>query len=210
VANSASIFTDLRLGDTVRPGIAAYGALPPHLPGAQELRPVMSLRSQVVMLKDVASGACLGYGSTWRAPRATRIATLAIGYADGVPWALSNCGEVLVHGTRAPIVGRVSMDYTTIDVGAIDGVRVGDTATFFGSDGDEQLSVSEVARKAGTIAYEITCQVGPRVKRVQVGGRDALLPIQSTPADQPSRAPSGTLHVRDAATSDPSGQLPTR
>ncbi|MFM7280431.1 MAG: alanine racemase, partial [Planctomycetia bacterium] len=127
MANSASIFTGLKpLYDTVRPGISAYGTLPGDLAAAQRLQPILSLRTQIVFLKDVPAGTPIGYSSTWRAPRATRIATLPIGYHDGLPWALGNVGEVLVRGLRAPIVGRVSMDYITVDVGHVPGASVGD------------------------------------------------------------------------------------
>jgi alanine racemase len=179
IANSAALFTSLRpLYDTVRPGISAYGILNADLPGSGELRPVLSLRTQIVFLKDVPAGTPIGYSSTWRAERPTRIATLPVGYHDGVPWRLSNCGEVLVRGRRAPIVGRVTMDYTTVDVGHIPGVVVGDTATLIGSDGHETITVEEVAAKAGTIAYEITCSVGRRVQRLYFGGENLELPSQ--------------------------------
>jgi alanine racemase len=182
VANSAAIFTDLRPRyDTVRPGISAYGILPSDLPGADLLRPVMSLRSQIVFLKDIPAGTPIGYSSTWVASRPTRIATLPLGYNDGVPWKLGNRGEVLVRGRRAPIVGRVSMDYTTVDVGGIEDVSVGDTVTLIGSEGGESIGVEEVARHAQTIPYEITCSVGKRVERICVGGDEIELPSQRAP-----------------------------
>ncbi len=176
-ANSACVFTGLEpLYDAVRPGISAYGVLPEGLPGARDLEPVMSLRSQVVFLKDLCEKSPVGYDSTWKATRATRIATLPIGYNDGVPWRLGNNGEVLVRGERAPIVGRVSMDYTTIDVGHIPGVSVGDRVTLFGCDGEQHISLEEVAKHAGTIPYEITCSVGRRVERIFRGGDGVLAP----------------------------------
>jgi alanine racemase len=214
VANSACLFTDAAFGDTVRPGIAAYGALPPHLPGSSDLRAVMNLRSQIVMLKDIQAGTPVGYGSTWRAAHNTRIATLAIGYADGVPWALSNKGEVLIRGQRAPIVGRVSMDYVTVDVGAIDGVHVGDVATLFGTSMGSELPISEVARVAGTIPYELTCAVGPRVDRVPIGGNALALPAQPADAAPPLPPPGNARGTQDSAPDDLSrkqgGQVPTR
>jgi len=180
MANSACIFTGLRPRyDTVRPGISAYGILPQDLPGAGDLCPVLALRTQVVFLKDVPRDTAVGYDSTWSAPRPTRVATLPVGYNDGVPWRLSNKGSVLVRGARAPIVGRVSMDYITVDVGHIPGVRVGDTATLIGSDGHATIPVAEVARHAGTISYEITCSVGKRVQRRYVGGESYELPAQA-------------------------------
>ncbi len=183
MANSAALFTALRPRyDTVRPGISAYGVLPNDLPGADELRPVLSLRTQVVFLKDIPPGFAVGYGSTWHAERATRIATLPVGYNDGVMWRLGNRGEVLVRGARARIAGRVSMDYTTVDVGHIPGVAVGDTVTLIGSDGAETITAEEVARRADTIAYEITCAVGKRVVRRPIGGTDVFLPAQPAAA----------------------------
>jgi alanine racemase len=171
VANSATLFTGVRGPfDTVRPGISAYGILPAELPGASELKPVMSLRSSVVFLKDLPVGAPVGYDSSWTAQRPTRIATLPIGYNDGLPWRLSGRGESLIGGHRAPILGRISMDYTTIDVTEIPGVQVGDAATFLGRDGDQCMPVEELARRAGTIPYEITCSIGKRVQRVPIGG----------------------------------------
>jgi alanine racemase len=182
LANSASIFTDLRpIYDTVRPGISAYGILPCDLPGAGDLRPVLSLKSQIVFMKDVPAGTPVGYASTWRADRVTRVATLPLGYDDGVSWRLSNRGEVLVCGRRAPIIGRISMDYTTIDVTHIPGAKVGDVATLLGTDGGETISVEEVARRSDTISYEVVCAVGKRVRRTYVGGSEIDLPHQAHP-----------------------------
>lgn len=179
MANSAAVFTDLRPRyDTVRPGISAYGVMPADMPGSDELKPVMSLLSQIVFLKDIPQGYAVGYSSTWKAERPTRIATVPVGYNDGVSWRLGNRGEVIVRGVRAPIVGRVSMDYTTIDVGHIKDVRVGDVVTLIGSDGHESISAEELARKADTIAYEITCHVGKRVRRTYRGGQNVLVPAQ--------------------------------
>jgi alanine racemase len=188
-ANSACIFTGLTpLHDLVRPGISAYGVLPSELPGASELRPVMSLETQVVFLKDLPRGAPAGYEGTWRAPHPTRIAILPVGYNDGVSWRLSNRGEVLIRGRRAPIVGRVSMDYTTVDVGTIPGASVGDRVTLIGSQGEERIGLEEVARRADTIPYEIACAVGKRVERTYRGGEVALFPAAPPPrVDQEPR-----------------------
>jgi alanine racemase len=178
-ANSATLFTGRRANyDTVRPGIAAYGALASHLSGARALRPVLALRSQVVFLKDIPAGTPVGYGSTWRAPRPTRLATLPLGYNDGVPWTREGCGDVLIRGRRAPIVGRVSMDYTTVDVGMIPDVRVGDAATIIGRDGEQEITLEELAERAGTIAHQVSCSVGRRVLRVHRGGEELLLAQQ--------------------------------
>jgi alanine racemase len=177
-ANSACVFTGLDpMFDAVRPGISAYGVLPDGLPGAAVLEPVMSLRSQVVFLKDLSQHSPVGYAGTWKAQHTTRIATLPVGYNDGVPWRLGNNGEVLVRGERAPIVGRVSMDYTTVDVGHIPGVKVGDRVTLFGRDGEREITLEEVARNVGTIPYEIACSVGRRVERIYRGGEGVLRPM---------------------------------
>jgi alanine racemase len=204
MANSAAVFTDLRPRyDTVRPGISAYGVLPTDMPGSDELVPAMSLLSQVVFLKDIPQGYAVGYSSTWRSERPTRIATLPVGYNDGVSWRLGNRGEVIVRGQRAPIVGRVSMDYTTIDVGHIPGVRVGDVVTLIGSDGTETITAEELAQKAETIAYEITCAVGKRVRRTYRGGMDAMIPSQGSPREKPSVALRAPLHARSSAPGEP-------
>lgn len=168
-ANSATLFTGLRpLGDAVRPGIALYGVLPTGLPGAERLRPVLSLRAQVVYLKDIPAGTSVGYGGRWTSSRPTRLAVLPLGYNDGLPFRLGaeGRGVALLRGQRCPIVGAISMDYCTVDVTRADGVGVGDTATLIGADGGETVSVQEVAEAAGTIPYEITCSIGSRVPRV--------------------------------------------
>ena len=193
ISNSAGLFTSLQpLHDLVRPGISAFGILPGELPGAETLQPILSLKSQIVFMKDVPNGRGVGYGSTWRARGDRRIATVPVGYNDGVSWRLSNRGEVLIRGKRAPIVGRVSMDYTTIDITEIPEASVEDVVTFIGTDGDERISVEEIASLAETIAYEITCVVGRRVQRVCVGGQDLILPSQR-PAQQAS-SPTGQTH----------------
>jgi alanine racemase len=173
VANSAAVFSGLRpLYDAVRPGIGALGMMAAEAPGAGLLRPVLSLRTQVIFFKDVEAGTPIGYGGTWRASRRSRIATLPIGYDDGIPWRVGNSGHtVLIRGRRAPIVGRVSMDYTTIDVTDVPGVEAGDVVTLVGADGEDRLTVADLARAAGTIPHEITCSIGRRVPRLVVDPR---------------------------------------
>jgi alanine racemase len=194
-ANSACLFTGLRpLYDAVRPGISAYGVLPPELPGAHDLVPVLALRAQIVYLKDLPSGERVGYDGTWTAQRRTRVATLPLGYNDGLPWRISNAGWALVHGRRVPIIGRVSMDYAMLDVTDVHGVKVGDIATLIGRDGPDEIRVQELARAAGTIPYEITCSVGKRVRRIYRGGElaprelarpAAVRPVAGAPAAEP-------------------------
>lgn len=149
--------------DAIRVGIALYGYDPGGEPAG--LRPALSLRALVTHVKDVPAGATIGYGATWRAERPSRIATVAVGYADGVMRARSSRGDVLVRGRRAPVAGRVSMDAITIDVTGVPGVEVGDTATLIGADGEERITADDVGRWSGTLAYEVLTGIGRRVER---------------------------------------------
>ena len=165
----------------VRPGISLYGVVPGDIgPLSAELQPVMSLRTQVVYLKDVPAGTPIGYNGTWVSAEPTRIATLPIGYNDGLAYRLSNRGRALVRGRMAPIVGSISMDYTMLDVGDVPGVSVGDTVTLIGGDGEQSIGMGELASLVGTIPYEIACSVGKRVRRLYArdeardDGRDEL------------------------------------
>jgi alanine racemase len=155
--------------DLVRPGIMLYG-LSPAPPLQEQLRPVLTLKTQVIFLKDFEAGAPVGYEGTHVTRRRTRVATLPVGYNDGYPWRLSGCGEVLVRGHRAPVVGRISMDYLMVDVGRIPGVSVGDEAVLVGASGNERVTVKELADRAGTIPYEILTRLGKRVVRTFRGG----------------------------------------
>jgi alanine racemase len=145
--------------DAVRCGIAIYGC---EWPGTQ---PALALRSVVTHVKTVDAGATVGYGATWKAPDKRRVATVAIGYADGVHRARSNRGQVLVRGRRAPLIGTVSMDAITLDVTDVPDVQVGDVATLIGADGDEQITAEEVGEWSNTISYEVLTSIGPRVER---------------------------------------------
>lgn len=156
----------------VRPGGVLYGlwrdVLPPTPESeafARRLCAVLAWRTRVTLLKRVAAGETLGYGCTFETNRESLIATVPVGYHDGYPRSLSNRGHVIVRGRPAPIVGRVSMDVTIVDVTDVSGVQLGDVVTLIGRDGDEELSAEAVAADAGTISYEITCGVGARVKR---------------------------------------------
>jgi alanine racemase len=156
----------------VRPGLAIYGS-DPHGRRNTPLEPALSWRTQIVFLKDHRRGARIGYGGTWRAPQRSRIATLPVGYNDGYRVALSNRAEVLVRGARCPVVGRVSMDYVCVDVTRVEGARVGDLVTLIGLDGEQRITVRELAAHAETIPYEILCGLGRRVRRRYVGGDPA-------------------------------------
>jgi alanine racemase len=174
MANSAATFAHPEArGNLVRPGGVLYGlwrdVLPP-LADAPALRPVMSLRTHVTLLKQVHAGETLGYGCTYEAAREMTVATVPAGYADGYVRALSNRGRVIIRGVYAPVVGRVSMDWTLLDVTGIEGVRVGERVTMLGADGGLLLPAEDLARTAGTLSYEITCGLSARVPRRHVRG----------------------------------------
>ena len=152
-----------------RPGLLLYGYHPSRGGETIAVKPILTLRSAVIDLRDLPAGASVGYGRAWKADAPSRVATLAIGYADGLPRACGNRAQVLLHGRPAPIVGRVSMDLTTIDVTAHPDVRPGDLATIIGRDGDAFASADDLARAAGTITWEILARLGPRVPRRHVG-----------------------------------------
>jgi alanine racemase len=145
--------------DAVRCGIAIYGC---EWPGTQ---PALALRSVVTHLKTVDAGDTVGYGAKWKASGKHRVATVAIGYADGVHRTRSNRGEVIVRGRRAPLIGTVSMDAITLDITDVPGVQTGDVATLIGADGDERITAEEVGEWSGTISYEVLTSIGPRVER---------------------------------------------
>ncbi|MFO1463604.1 MAG: alanine racemase [bacterium] len=167
LANSAAILgSRVDSGDWARPGIMLYGSNPnPRFEAGKELRPVMHFETAIVSLKEVPAGTAVSYGGTWVAPRPSRIAVLPVGYADGYIRHLSNCGEVLIRGRRAPVVGRVCMDLTMIDVTEVAEAALGDPVTLWGGG----LPAEEVAERAGTIAYELFCAVSPRVPRIYTG-----------------------------------------
>lgn len=165
-ANSAGAlrFPESRF-DWVRTGLALYGAHPcRELAPDIELRPVMTWQTRITSLKNVAEGEGVSYGSTWIAPRASQIATLPAGYADGYLRSLSNCGQIRLRGALCAVVGRVTMDQILVDVTGT-GAKVGDIATLWGED----LPVESVAQRAGTISYELLCAVASRVPRVYGG-----------------------------------------
>jgi alanine racemase len=164
LANSGGVLNHPEMAlDAVRVGIAMYGC------GDPGLEPVLQLRARVAHLKTVAAGASIGYGRTWTASAPARIATVSLGYADGVHRARANRGAVLVRGRRVPLVGAVSMDSITLDVSGVSEVEVGDAATLVGADGGEQIRAEEVAGWSGTISYEVLTAIGPRVERVYRG-----------------------------------------
>jgi alanine racemase len=167
-ANSAAVFRDPRAHfDMVRCGIAVYGLDPFGTdPSARGLEPALSLRSWVADVKRFDQGDSAGYGRTWRAPGETDVAVLPIGYGDGVRRGLSNNADVLIGGRRYPLVGTVSMDNVTVDLGPASGVEPGAEAVLIGSQGEERILAEELARQLETINYEVTCGVSARVPRV--------------------------------------------
>lgn len=167
VDSSAAVLHGPTEGTTaIRPGLALYGA-DPTLDHPQPLDPVMSLCSRVLHAQDVPAGTRVGYGGTWIAERPSRIATVPVGYADGLPAAAATY-RVGVGGRRFPLAGRVSMDLAAIEVGPDSGVGVGDEVLIFGRRHGLTLPVEELAGAAGTIAYEVLTGIGPRVPRVVV------------------------------------------
>ena len=160
-ANSAATMRGIAPGDYVRTGIALYGAEPLDV-DSPRLEPLMRWRTAIARLKELPPGHAVGYGTTFVTKRASVVATLPVGYADGYNRRLSNCGEVLVRGQRAPVVGRVSMDLTTIDVTDVEGVSPGDEVVLLG----DGITAEELAAKLDTISYEVFCNVSARVPRV--------------------------------------------
>lgn len=151
--------------DLVRVGIMLYGVSPNGQP-IDGFAPVMSLKSRIVHIKKWPAGKPLGYGGTFAPERNSLIATVPIGYADGIPWALSNKGSVLVRSSRAPIVGRVCMDAIMIDVTKIPVVRVGDEVVIIGRQGDKQITVEEISAIAGSFPYELLTRMSERLPRI--------------------------------------------
>jgi alanine racemase len=154
--------------DMVRLGISTYGLLPsPNVATDRvALEPVMRLSARIMQLKELPTGSPVSYGGTWQTPKPTTIATVAVGYADGLSRLLSSRGEMLVRGQRAPIVGRVCMDLTMLDVGHIEGVTVDDEVVIIGTQGDETILASELAALSATIPYEVLTSITKRVPRV--------------------------------------------
>lgn len=159
----------------VRPGIMLYGSAPSdEILDPAPLRPVMALKTKILQIKEVAAGQSIGYGRTFICPRQMRIATIAAGYDDGYPRALSNRGEALVRGVRAPIVGRVSMNLITLDVTHIPEAAEDDEVVLLGAQGSQRITAEEIAEKAGSISYEIYCAVGKNPQRLFLNPTNGL------------------------------------
>ena len=170
-ANSAALLRQAATAfDMVRCGIALYGCSPfGGDPADHGLRPAMAWSSYLASVKTIRSRESVGYGRTWRAARGTRVGLVPVGYADGYARALSGCAEVLLGGRRAPVVGTISMDQITVDLGPEGTEGVGEEVVLIGRQGTERITAEDVAAWRGTINYEVTCAVGPRVPRAHEG-----------------------------------------
>ncbi|MCJ7663447.1 MAG: alanine racemase [Desulfobacterales bacterium] len=171
IANSAALVNLPAAHFTlVRPGIMLYGSYPsPSLKDKVSLRQVMSWKSRIADLKKLPAGYPISYGRTFITQRPSLIAAIPVGYADGYHRLFSNRGQVLIKGMRAPVVGRVCMDWTMVDVTAITGVEVGDEVVLMGSQSGHEITPEEMGGWIGTISYEILCSVGKRVSRIYKG-----------------------------------------
>jgi alanine racemase len=171
IANSAgALIRDYQFCNLVRPGIALYGALPSgDFQGKLALKPVMSLKSRIAMLKTVEAGTTISYARRFTTAKKSLIASVPVGYADGYPRALTNKGQALVRGERATVSGTVCMDWIMLDVSHIEGVEVGDEVVLMGEDKlGNVIHAEEIATWAGTIPYEIFCGISKRVPRVYI------------------------------------------
>jgi alanine racemase len=166
-ANSAAVFRDSRAHyDMARCGVAIYGLDPFQTdPAERGLVPALELRSYVADVRRFPAGASAGYGRRWKAPVETLVGVVPLGYGDGVRRGLSNNAEVLVRGRRVPLVGTVSMDNITIDLGPDSEVEPGDEAVLIGPQGDDRILAEELATRLDTINYEVTCAISARVPR---------------------------------------------
>ncbi len=172
IANSAATleFPDAYF-DLVRPGLLSYGLYPSERVKKRiKVKPVLSFKTKVAQIKEIIPGESVSYGRTWKAQAPTMVAVIPVGYGDGYDFLLSNNGEVLVKGKRAPIVGRVTMDLTMVDITGIPGVKIGDEVTIIGRDGGEEITAGEVAERVGTPSYEVLCLIGKRAPRVYTQG----------------------------------------
>jgi alanine racemase len=171
IANSAALVNlPAAHFNLVRPGIMLYGSYPsPSLKDKVSLRQVMSWKSRIADLKKLPAGYPISYGRTFITQRPSLIAAIPVGYADGYHRLFSNRGEVLIKGMRAPVVGRVCMDWTMVDVTAITGVEVGDEVVLMGNQSGREITPEEMGGWIGSISYEILCSVGKRVSRIYKG-----------------------------------------
>ena len=152
--------------NAVRTGINLHGSFDPNGRRELQVEPVLSLKTRVAQVRELPAGKTLGYGRTWCLNRPTRVATISAGYADGLPLALTNRGKVIIGGRMCPVIGRISMDYTTVDVSQVPDVKAGDEVICFGRAGEFSITPDDWAAIKGTHAYDIICSLGDRVERV--------------------------------------------
>lgn len=153
----------------VRTGINLHGSFDPYGRKALKVEPVLSLKTRVAQVRELPAGTTLGYGRTWCLDKPTTVATISAGYADGLPLALTNRGFVFIGGKRCKIIGRISMDYTTVDVSDVKNVKPGDEVVCFGKCGKDSITPDDWAALKGTHAYDIICSLGNRVQRIAIG-----------------------------------------
>ena len=168
-ANSAAIFNHKSSHlNMVRPGLTLYGIYPdPAIASKINLEPILAWRARVILVKTIQTGDSVGYGKTYVAKKQTKIAVLPVGYSHGYPVALSRKSEVLIHGKRYQVIGRVSMDYLTIEIGD-DSIRVGDQVTLLGRNERDVIRAEELAQVADTIPYEIVTGINSQITRVLI------------------------------------------
>ncbi|OEU52696.1 MAG: alanine racemase [Desulfobacterales bacterium S3730MH5] len=170
VANSGALWGNRGLDfGMARPGILLYGSPPAQeWTAAASFEPIMSFRSKVIQIRTVPPGTYVSYGCTYMTEKRSTIATIPVGYDDGYSRLLSNNGDVLIHGRRVPVAGRVCMNLTMVDVTGVEGVAVGDEVVLLGSQGKERITAEEIAARIGTINYEVCCTIGKSNRRVYV------------------------------------------
>ena len=170
-ANSASVieFPSIYF-DAVRPGIILYGCYPSDEvdKSSLPLKPVMSVKANIIHIKDVPAGFSVSYGRKFITNNRSRIATIGLGYADGFPRSYSSSGEVIINGVKAPIAGNICMDQCMIDVTSVPSVEIGDEVIIMGTDGKNIITAEDIAKVTGTINYEILCAFGQRLPKVYI------------------------------------------
>lgn len=171
-ANSAAAidFSESHL-DMVRIGIGMYGYYPSGVVSREKIKlhPVLSLKSRIVLLKKIFPGAAVSYGRTFTATAETLVAVVPLGYGDGYSRQLSNKGFMLVRGRKVPVIGRVCMDLTMLNVSSVPDVREGDEVVVYGKQGSQEIKVDQVAEQLGTISYELLCNISSRIPRIYIG-----------------------------------------
>lgn len=162
-------------GNFIRPGIILYGLSPAFsLDIGYTPKPIMSLKSSVAMIKEINVGDAVSYGRTFISDKKMLVATIPVGYADGYPRALSNCGKVLINGKFANIIGRVCMDQITVDISDIDNVQIGTEVVLIGNQGNNSITFDDIAMQCNTISYEIMCNISVRVPRVYIEDNNVI------------------------------------